>query len=301
MQGLIGRGYRSIIPESIRRQLSLYFKNDDINKLRKEILHFYKRLPDRYISDEQREVISYLKKNPLSIFPYSFAEKYDYRDVKVFLDTILDLRYVIVEGNRLYFKRSWPEELIKGCYSFLQMEQDMESPHRYITNDFFVRNNDVVVDIGAAEGTFALSIVKRSGKIYLFESDMEWIEPLEATFAPWKSKVEIINRFVSDKNDEKSITLDYYFDNKEEIDFLKVDVEGTETEFLKGCEKVLSGNKSLKLAICTYHKQNDESTISGSLKNVGFEVSYSKGYMIYIKDKELRPPYFRRGLIRAQK
>jgi predicted RNA methylase len=181
------------------------------------------------------------------------------------------------------------------------MEQDIESPHRYITNDFFVKDNDVVADIGAAEGTFALSAVKRAGKIYLFESDMEWVEPLEATFAPWKEKVEIINKFVSDKNDEQNITLDYFFENKVGINFLKVDVEGAETDLLKGCEKVLSVNKSLKLAICTYHKQNDESTISKSLKNLGFEVSYSKGYMIYMKDKELRPPYFRRGLIRALK
>jgi hypothetical protein len=301
MKGLIGTVYRLLLPGRVRKHLSLLFKNDDINKLRKKILRYYKLLPDRQISKEQTEAVSYLKINPLSIFPYSFTEKYDYRDVEVFLDTILDLRYIIVDGNRLYFKRSWPEELIKGCYSFLQMEQDMESPHRYITSDFFVKDNDVVADIGAAEGTFALSVIKRAGKIYLFESDIEWIKPLEATFAPWKGKVEIISRFVSDRNDEERITLDYFFENREAIDFLKVDVEGVETDLLKGCEKVLSGNKSLKLAICTYHKQDDESTISELLKNVGFEVTYSKGYMIYTKDKELRPPYLRRGLIRAQR
>src|ERR1035437_11126337 len=99
MQGLIGSAYRSIIPENMRRQFSLFFKNDDLNKLRKEILHFYRRLPDKQISEAQAEVISYLKKNPLSIFPYPFSEKYDYRVVQVFLDSNLDLRYVIVDGR----------------------------------------------------------------------------------------------------------------------------------------------------------------------------------------------------------
>jgi hypothetical protein len=301
MQGLIGSAYRSIIPENMRRQFSLFFKNDDLNKLRKEILHFYRRLPDKQISEEQAEVISYLKKNPLSIFPYPFSEKYDYRVVQVFLDSNLDLRYVIVDGNRLYFKRQWSEDLIRGCYSFLQMEQDIESPHRYLTDDFSIAENNVVADIGAAEGNFTLSIVRQAGKIYLFESDKEWMEPLKATFAPWSHKVEIINKFVSDKNDEENITLDYFFANKEAIDFLKVDVEGTETEVLKGCDKVLSGHNNLKLAICTYHRHADGTFFQYLLKRYGFQVSNSKGYMIFTRDKEIKPPYLRRGLIRAIK
>jgi hypothetical protein len=301
MQGLIGSVYRSIIPENIREQLSLFFKNDDLNKLRKEILHYYRRLPENQISEEQAEVISYLKKNPLSIFPYPFSEKYDYRDVEVFLDKDLDLRYIITDGNRLYFKRQWSKELIRGCYSFLQMEQDIESPHRYLTDDFSITEDAVVADIGAAEGNFALSIIKKAGKIYLFESDKEWMEPLKATFAPWKDKVEIINKFVSDNNDEKNITLDYFFGNKEPINFIKVDVEGAETEVLKGCEKVLSRNKSFKIAICVYHRNEDEINFSVLLKKSEFNVSYTKGYMIYIKDKGLKQPYLRRGLIRAMK
>jgi hypothetical protein len=301
MRRLIGSIYRYIIPARFRKQFSLYFKKDDLNKLRKEILHFYKGLPYKQISKEQTEVIFYLKKNPLSIFPYSFQEKYDYRNVEIFLDNTLVLHYVIFEGNRLYFKRSWSVDLIKGCYSFLQMEQDIYSPHRYLTNEFFVQENDIVADIGAAEGNFALSIVQKAHKVYLFEKDEEWLEALEATFAPWKGKVEIINKFVSDENDEENITLDSFFEKKGSIDFLKIDVEGTETELLKGCEKILSTNKPLKLIICTYHNNNDEIVFSELLKNYGFDISYSKGYMIFVKDKKIRPPYLRRGLIRAQK
>jgi precorrin-6B methylase 2 len=289
------------LPGKIRKHISLTFKNDNNNILRKEILHYFRRLPGKQISREQKEVISYLKKNPLSIFPYSFSEKYDYRNVKVFTDEKSGLKYVIMDGERLYFKRKWSEELIKGCYSFLQMEQDIDSPHRYLTDEFFVRNNDVVADIGAAEGTFALSVVKQARKIYLFESDTEWVEPLEATFAPWKEKVEIINKFVSDNNNEENITLDSYFDKKGTVDFFKIDVEGGETDLLKGCAEMLSSNNSLALAICTYHKPDDEIVFTEMLKNRGFGLSHSKGYMIFIKDNKLQPPYLRRGLIRAEK
>lgn len=301
MFGLAGNVYRLILPKKFRRQLSLHFKNDDINTLRKKILRYYSHLPANQISREQIEIISYLRKNPLSVFPYSFREKYDYRDVEVYFDEKLNLKYVITDGNRLYFKRNWSDYHIKGCYSFLQMEQDIESPHRYLTNDFFVGENDVVADVGAAEGTFALSIARKAGKVYIFESDKEWIEPLEATFAPWRGKVQIINKYVSDNDTGENITLDNFFKNAEAPNILKIDVEGAESELLNGCEKVLSSQKPLKVIICTYHKQNDGNIFSELLKNYGFEVSFSKRFMIFIRDLQMQPPYLRRGLIRASR
>jgi 16S rRNA A1518/A1519 N6-dimethyltransferase RsmA/KsgA/DIM1 with predicted DNA glycosylase/AP lyase activity len=36
-------------------------------------------------------------------------------------------------------------------------------------------------------------------RIYMFEYDKEWIAALETTFEPYKDKVEIINKYVSNK------------------------------------------------------------------------------------------------------
>ena len=83
------------------------------------------------------------------------------------------------------------------------------------------------------------------------------------------------------------------------IDFLKVDIDGAERELLKGSMKVL--NSISKVALCVYHKQDDEGEFSELLKSKGFQVSLSKGFMIYIFDKQLDVPYLRRGLIRAAK
>lgn len=47
----------------------------------------------------------------------------------------------------------------------------------------------MIADIGSAEGNFSLSNIENVKKVYLFESDKEWIEALEATFRPWRDKV----------------------------------------------------------------------------------------------------------------
>ncbi|MDR0567342.1 MAG: methyltransferase, partial [Prevotellaceae bacterium] len=57
---------------------------------------------------------------------------------------------------------------------------------------------DVVVDAGVAEGIFALSVVERAKELYLFEADKDWIAPLEATFAPFGNKANIVNCYVAD-------------------------------------------------------------------------------------------------------
>ena len=270
-------------------------------KLRKEILNYYSSLPKERVTEEEREVVEYLEQHSVCTFPYPYQTHYNPNNIKVFTDNKLGLNYVLFDQKRLYFKREWTAGKIKYSYTVLQIEQDVHSPHRYLSNEFSVENNDVIVDIGAAEGNFALSVVEKANQLYLFEADEEWMEALNATFAPWRDKVHIVNKFVSDKNDQKNTTLDEFFKGQYKIDFLKIDIEGAEAGLLKGSERILSSPSSLKVALCTYHNQNDETVFAESLKRKGFEVSYSKGYMILVWDKNIKTPYLRRGLIRATK
>jgi len=250
---------------------------------------------------EPEEIIDYLKKNEVSVFPYDFSKKYSRNDVEVFTDEINNLKYVIHEGKRLYFKRSMTESGIKNLYVGLQLDQDPESPHLYLTDDFKLLANDVIADIGAAEGNFSLSNIERVKKAYLFECDNDWIEALEATFEPWKHKVEIINNYVTNTDSETTISMNTFYQSHPEISFYKVDIEGEEQKFLDACETVFSKDIKMKMAICTYHKHNDEVDFTKQLSKWGFKVTPSKGFMIFIYDRTIKAPFLRKGLLRVEK
>ena len=209
------------------------------------------------------------------------------------------MRYVLQEGKRLYFKKRWGEKKIRRSYCDLMREQDINSPHRYLTDSFTIGENDVLADIGAAEGNFSLAVIEKIRKVYIFEYDQEWIEALRATFAPWSDKVVIINKFVSDQNDSFHIRFDTFYNNRKDITFLKVDVDGAESVVLNSCDKIFKALKPFKIALCTYHKNNDEKDFTLLLKDYGFSITPSRGYMINYYDKKLKAPYLRRGLIKA--
>lgn len=183
----------------------------------------------------------------------------------------------------------------------MRREQDSQSPHCYENETFKVEHGDVLVDIGAGEGNFALSVVEQASRIVLFESNKEWLEPLRATFRPWKDKVTIVNKFVGDINDSTSTTLDEYFSVDEKISFLKIDIEGAESLLLEGSKRILQVQHPLKVAICTYHKPEDEQEFRELLTQYGFATSPSNGFVILFTDRKMKAPYLRRGLIRATK
>ncbi|HPO62717.1 MAG TPA: FkbM family methyltransferase [Candidatus Kapabacteria bacterium] len=257
-------------------------------------------LPKNQINEEQQKVLSYLKRNLISVFPYSFTKKYKSNKFEIYKDKSNSLNYVVQDGKRLYFKRDFDEKSIRRCYPVLQIEQDIESPHRYLTEDFDVDLGDIVLDIGAAEGNFSLSIVEKVEKIFLFEADAMWLDALESTFSPWKSKIEIINKFVSNFDDDNNFTLDNFFKSNKKIDFIKMDVEGAELDVLKGSKNILEKENQIKLAVSTYHRQNDAKEINELLKRNNFTTEFSNGYMIFYYDK-LEAPYLRKALIRAKK
>jgi hypothetical protein len=293
MKDFFSQIYRVIVPKFFRKKIRS-------KKLRSSILNYYAK-PSSIISDELKEVLNYLENHPLTIFPYPFQNNYKAADIEIFKDEIKGLRYVLLDGKRLYFKMRWSEKRIRHSFNELKKEQDAQSPHRYLSDNFNIENGEILADIGVAEGNFALGAVEKAKALYLFETDKEWIEALNATFEPWKEKVNIINKYVGDKNNSKQTTLDDFFKEGEAITFLKIDVDGAEAKLLKGCERILSHQSPLKVALCTYHKQEDEKEFNSLLTQKGFNISHSDGYMLFYTDKKIKAPYFRRGLIRAVK
>jgi hypothetical protein len=125
---------------------------------------------------------------------------------------------------------------------------------------------------------------------------------LEATFAPWKEKVVIVNKYVSDNDKKNNVTLDAFFRN-EKIDFIKADIEGAEPRLLAGAKAILSRQAPMKVVLCTYHKRDDAEALHQMLTEKGFHTEFSEGYMLFLYEMcdKFEPPYLRRGLIRGVK
>jgi O-antigen/teichoic acid export membrane protein len=269
-------------------------------QFRKILLRYFQT--EKTLTVEQQAIFEYIKENSLTEFPYHFTQKYSPENVEIHFDTNLKMFYVLHTNKRLYFKKGWNKTICKQYYNAVLMEQDELSPHRYETDDFQVSQGDVVVDAGTAEGNFALSVIDRVKKIYLFEIDQGWLEALEATFAPWKEKVVIVNKYVSNHTDDISIALDDLF-NKQAVHFIKADIEGAENQLVDGAKLILQRQEPLKIVLCTYHKHEDAEILNNKLNKYDFTTEFSKGYIIYFHEvcDKLRPPYLRRVLIRAWK
>jgi hypothetical protein len=301
----------SIVKEKIKKWTPVFLR-DVYRTIQREFLRlrhcFLKRNIIKYLkredtlSSERKEVLTYLVSNKLSVFPYDFCNLYKQEDVNVFHDKDLKMNYVLLFGDkRLYLKKNWPFKKISKYINSLKIEQDRRSPHCYLSDAFLVEGGSVVADLGAAEGFFALSVIDFAKKIYLFEPDTEWIEALEATFAPWEEKVEIIPEYVSDTSSLTTVSLDDFFINKLSPTFIKADIEGYERNLLRGCERIINTSSHLQFALCTYHRQNDYEDFLRFFNERNFRVNTSHGFMIFYLDNKIEMPYLRRGVIRAWK
>lgn len=252
---------------------------------------------------EMEQAIEYVKENGLDVYCGSLDGIHIYDEGSVGYDEAYMLYYGIYEGKRLYFERKIAtNEDALNALNGLAAEQSEHSPHRYLTEEFSVDSNDIVFDVGCADGNFALSVVDRVKEIYLFEIEESWMKPLELTFAPYKDKVHIIQKCVTKSSDAAAVSIDDFCEqnNIESIGLVKLDVEGYEKDVLSGAHKMLTNNKIKRLAVCTYHKPDDEQTLGAMLPN--YHKVMSEGYMLsaLIQDIwNIKPPYFAKGLMRA--
>ncbi len=300
--------FRIVVKDTIEKK-----RNDNyLASLRKEILNNEERLVKENSVFE--DAISYIKRNDsLTVFNAPFEKKYKKLVVKPMFDSTLKLKYVIHNGNRLYFPRMIRKTLLKEMYTSLRIEQDNKSPHKYL---YPGENLDgyVVFDCGCAEANFTLDVIEQAKMAYLFEGDSKWIMPLKATFSQWKNKVQIINKFIGEMGDE-TISLRKYIEmlvKKGRLDpesdkvFIKMDIEGNEVKVLRDILPILNSFKNIKLAVCVYHRADHEKVIKDLLP-CDFVCRVRNGYMVFVYEHELpggiEPafPYFRHGVMRIER
>ncbi|MDE6603087.1 MAG: FkbM family methyltransferase [Lachnospiraceae bacterium] len=266
--------------EEIKRQIEREFP--PMVNIVESMSFFYKQsLIKRYQDSRDPEIIqilNYLQTNDLQTFNYDFTEKYRNLEIEIQFDENCSMYFVYHNGKRLYFSKSLKSrERAAEYYRSILIEQDAGSPHKYTDENFGVEDGDVVVDIGVAEGNFSLQIVDRVSKLYIIESDDEWIEALRETFRNYGDKVIIIKKFITSINLGKYATLDQLIE--EPVNFIKMDIEGNEWDALLGAEKLIARSNDLKCAICAYHGDFDEILIKNILMKYGMEISVTEGYM----------------------
>lgn len=245
---------------------------------------------------EKQEVFCFLKRNEISTFPYDFVREYKRWMPNLVYNIEHNCFSAQWHGKTMYLKSSFTKEAAEGYFRSIVIEQDSRSPHHYDVPAEM--QGKVIADMGAAEGFFTLDVIDQVQKAYLFECDPEWVEALKLTFAPWSDKVEIVEKYIDEKDDAQSVTLDTYFADRA-LDFIKADIEGYEVQMLNGGEQTLE--KVSSLILCAYHKQNAEAELKQILSQHGFQVTTSPGYMFFDMYDEMQEPYLRRCLIYANK
>lgn len=279
---------------------------DGFGALMHRMEEYFMRVPEE--RDVFESEIAYLRSTVASrtadeqllyaVLPYPFAEKYDWRSVPVFRDHNAGMFYVMLDGKRLYYHSGFQTvESVQKSFTYVCAEQDIESPHRYCEGNFSVSVGDVVVDLGAAEGNFALMSVESAAKLFVVESDQRWLEALRKTFLPWRDKVQIIHKSVGDSMAGDSVTLAGLCGGRVP-NFIKMDIEGAEVAVIRQSVDFLRSG-ACRLAIATYHRHDDGLVIGSLLQKAGFSTRFTPRYLLNVYDV-LRPPYFRKAILRAE-
>lgn len=282
----------------------------DKRLIRLEILQYYS-IKENFerLDEEQLEILKQVQnycEDEFRVFPedkYYLDDKCKipemYTEKNLFYDEMG--YYCIIDGTKLYFGRN--KELAIGMLKGFYVHYEKDNPHRYLCKSedgMDIISGDIIADIGACEGFFGIKYIKKSSKVYFFEGEHEWIIQLRKSILDCDN-AEIVEGYVGDEKD--CIKLDEYFSDKDYPSVIKIDVEGMELAVLRGAENILAGNQRLLLLIATYHRQEDwdriEKLLNPDKGNPRFKISHSKGYYWHIPDP--RPPYFRRGIMRAER
>ena len=294
------RAWQKYAPNKILIFMRLLTEPKSLKANRKAVLLYFKTQDKGSLSPEILEGINYLKSHKYSPFPYKWTQKYDNLLTEVFRDEKLNRYYILFDGKNMYFPARFTESQVIWAARSIYKEQDPKSPHLYLTSDFQVDADSIVIDAGVAEGNFALAVVEKVKRLYLIESDAEWMDSIKLTFAPWKEKVVFVEKFMSDVDGETTTSLDSFIKpDADEKYFIKMDIEGFEQNALAGMKNLAASGCPVKMNVCTYHQPNALNEIEAIVKEYGFKYQVSDGYVLFFQPGE--QPSFRKVLIRAEK
>ena len=208
------------------------------------------------------------------------------KGVKLFAKTRLGESYpIVLVYNFLYHRLRSDFSVVHGHKMFLDQNDSLRLSIFKVYEPFQtelimneIKKGDIVLDIGANIGYYTLlfaKLVGNNGKVFAFEPDPKNFDLLKRNVELNNYKnVVLVQKAVSDKNGKiklylsknnkahhsvfnqlgsdqfieiDAIKLDDYFKDSNNIDFIKIDVEGAEYDVFNGMQKTLNKNKNLKI------------------------------------------------------
>ena len=219
-----------------------------------------------------KKIISFIyKKGEQILSGRSLGRTYPAKIISKKLRSYLKQDYAYVDGQKMYLDENDSLRLsINGIYEPKETEVVKKE----------IKKGYTVLDIGANIGYYTLifaKLVGLEGKVYAFEPDPKNFEILKKNVQINNYKnVVLIQKAVSDRNGEINLvleenntaghnirsdntdgmntinvdmtSLDEYFKNFDgNIDFIKMDVEGSEFGVIKGMKSLLARSKNVKI------------------------------------------------------
>ena len=214
--------------------------------------------------------------------------------------------YLEISFNNIDTILFWPKNFsLLRLYQVVCESFDENDWHFYQKRNTEVNEGEIILDIGTAEGLFPLDVIEKCSHIYMIEPSKIFNNALKKTFSKFSEKTTIyhtavgnfvgqipfdensLEGMISENNDLEKVcitTIDSLIGEKK-ITYLKADIEGYELEMLKGSELTIKTNKP-KIAITTYHTQNNPTEIINLIKSFVPEYNY---YVKGIYEKTPKP------------
>lgn len=174
--------------------------------------------------------------------------------------------YRILDGLRFLYDPGSFDEAVKQTFDDLTLCGEYE-PHTTKLVKEIVKPGDKVIDAGASIGYFTNQLARQAGEkgyVYAFEPTPNMFALLSKNveankftnvklhnLALWSSEKTInVNGNALGRNNVKGIKLDDIL--KGPIDFIKMDIDGSEPEALKGMTRIIENSPNLKMVIEYY-------------------------------------------------
>ena len=200
--------------------------------------------------------------------------------------------------------RKIPNFLIQDMYASMTNHEEDVRRH------FSPKKGDIVVDVGAAFGLYTIPSSKQvgqNGKVFAIEAHPDNYEVLKRNvklnnlsnvtclnYAVYstKTKVKIYTNYTimservisGEEEKAKEVSADT-LDNilklnkipAEQVNWIKIDVEGAELEVLKGAHNILSNSKEIAISV-EIHGKNNYQPVIDLLNLYNFKIIFQKNY-----------------------
>jgi FkbM family methyltransferase len=215
---------------------------------------------------------------------------------------------VTINGDLLV----WPAAMDLTPLLRIVAEQSQFHPHRYDWGNTRVLKGDVVLDIGACEGSFSVHAASKGAQVVAIEPSTKMIRLINRLFELRNlSPPVLVNKLLGSFQGEmwfcedqenaavskiasvaaaagaypvEVTTLDALVASLkvDRVDFIKCDAEGADVDILRSGEETLRRFRP-KIAVTTYHAEEHYYLLTDYLSGVGYRTR-GKGY-IYVHGK----------------